>query len=173
MKIARVFACAVIAAALVGPELSRYRGERRLYQVNAAMQRYAGAQGSQGKGLLLRLSNDAARLRTYPGDWRPMTLAGTASMQAENPAQAAAQFQSAMALGERPELDLNLGLALRAAGDHDSARPYFVRGVWLSPWSAKHLPSIVAQNAEREVARLTKLLRAGKLRPEDLSINAQ
>ena len=173
MKIVRLVALVVIAAALVGPEFARYRGERRLYQLNGATQLYAGAPASQRKALLSRLSNDAARLRTYPGDWRPLTLAGSASMQVENPAQAATHFQSALALGERPELDLNLGLALRAAGDHDAARPYFVRGVWLSPWSAKHLPPIVAQNAEREVGRLTKLLRAGKLRPVDLSINEQ
>jgi tetratricopeptide (TPR) repeat protein len=168
VKIARLLAVVAIALALIAPEFARYRGERHLYQLNGAMQLYSAAPGAQRKALLLRLSNDAARLRTYPGDWRPLTLAGSASMQANNYAQAASHFQSALSHGERPELDLNLGLALRAAGDHDAARPYFVRGVWLSPASARHLPPIVAQNTELEVARLTKQLRAGKLRPEDL-----
>jgi tetratricopeptide (TPR) repeat protein len=175
MKIARVLVIWVIACAFIAPEIRRYAGERRLYRLTGAMQIFSTSPAllEQRNALLLRLSDDAARVATYPADWRPKTLAGAACMQAGAYRLAATLFESALLTGERPELDINLGLALLSAGDRSAALRSLVRGVWISPAVAASLPPAVANDVSHEVDRLTALLRAGQLRPDDLARKIQ
>lgn len=123
---------AAIAIILVLPEIPRYAGERRLRLVEATLTAIA-THAKDPAPLLRRLSDDAAATRTYPGDWRPIVAAGRASYLAGDYAQAIVLFESANAMGERPEVDVNLGMAHLQLGEADRAEASFGRALALSP----------------------------------------
>jgi O-antigen ligase len=80
--------------------------------------------------------------RTYPGDWRPLHDAASARFRRGEYARAAELFERANALGERPEIDMNLALALDHLGDHERAARLRARAVRVAPaLSAKPLPA--------------------------------
>jgi tetratricopeptide (TPR) repeat protein len=135
---------AVMTIALIVPEIARYAGERRLQLIEITMIAIA-SRAKEPVPLLRRLSEDAAATRTYPGDWRPLVAAGQASYLAGDYAQAVVYFERANAMGERPEIDVNLGLTLLKQGDTRRAEQLFARAVSLSPKLAKEIRRLRAQ----------------------------
>lgn len=80
--------------------------------------------------------------RTYPGDWRPLHDAAAAHFRRGDYAKAAELFERANALGERPEIDMNLALTLDHLGDHERAAQLRERAIRVAPiFSAKPLPA--------------------------------
>jgi tetratricopeptide (TPR) repeat protein len=142
MRELRRLVIVAILIALVLPEWIRYAGERRLARLTAAAQLFATRPelAPRRRQLLLRLSGDAERLRTFPGDWRPLNLAGSASFLAGDHDRAATLFLRALENGERPEILLNYGLARQAAGDTPTAEAAFARAVRVSPILAEGIP---------------------------------
>ncbi len=135
---------AILAALLVAcvvPELARYQGERRLRMVDATMQAIV-LRAKEPAPLLRRLSEDAAATRTYPGDWRPLVAAGSASYAAGDYAQAIELFERANSLGERPEIDINLGACFLKLGDTRRAEELFARALQMSPWLSSDVERI-------------------------------
>jgi tetratricopeptide (TPR) repeat protein len=129
---------AVVIIILVLPEIPRYAGERRLRMIEATMAAIV-TRARDPQPYLRRLSEDAEATRTYPGDWRPLVAAGRASYLAGDYAQSAVLFERASALGERPEIDVNLGLALLRRGETRRAEELFARAVALSPKLAEEI----------------------------------
>ena len=128
-------AIALVLIALALPELPRYRGERRLGGLTGFMNLIQNRSdlAQHRRAALLRVSVEAERTRTFPGDWRPLMLAGNASLLAGDDKRAAELFTRALENGERPEILASLGFALSAGGDQDRARALFGRAVQISP----------------------------------------
>jgi tetratricopeptide (TPR) repeat protein len=135
---------AALAVALVVPEFARYQGERRLRMVEGTLQAIV-TRAKDPAPLLRRLSTDAEATRTYPGDWRPVVAAGRASYLAGDYAQAVELFERANAMGERPEIDVNLGAALLKLGDEQRANASFERALLLSPKLAAEVAKLRAR----------------------------
>lgn len=123
---------AIVVVALVVPEFTRYQGERRLRLIDGTMVA-AAARVPEPAPILRRLADEAEATRTHPGDWRPLVTAGRARFLAGDYAQAAQLFERANALGERPEIDVNLGVTLLKLGEPERAEALFARAVKLSP----------------------------------------
>ncbi len=136
-------ALAIVAIVLVLPEVPRYAGERRQRLVELTLTAVA-TRAKDPVPLLRRLSDDALATRTYPGDWRPIVAAGRASYLAGDYAQAVGLFEQANALGERPEIDVNLGVALLQLGEQDRAQTSFERALRLSPALAPEIAKLRA-----------------------------
>jgi tetratricopeptide (TPR) repeat protein len=134
---------AIIAIVLALPEIPRYAGERRQRLVEATLTAVA-TRAKDPAPLLRRLSGDALATRTYPGDWRPIVAAGRASYLAGDYAQAVALFEQANAMGERPEIDVNLGIALLQLGEQERAEIAFERALRLSPALAPEITKLRA-----------------------------
>ena len=92
-----------------------------------------------------------------PNDSRPLILAGSARLVERRPAEALALYRRAPAIGERGEIDLNLGHAYELAGNRQAASAAVLRAVWVSPALISALPEQVqtplkaalAENARR------------------------
>jgi len=136
-------ALAALAMTLVFPELTRYRGERRLRHFDGIQQLAAAQpeQAAQRSVALRKITRQTLEVRTYPGDWRPAAIAAGILLRTGDAPGAAALYRQASAFGERPELDANLALALRAAGDSARAEELLFRAIWLSPALANLLPA--------------------------------
>lgn len=124
-------ALAILAIALFAPELSRYRGERRQARVEATLA--AAAPGRIPTSALARVSVAAEETITFPGDWRPLVTAGRASYAGGDYSRAVTLFQQANTLGERPEIQLNLGAAYLKLGDLQRADAAFARAIRIAP----------------------------------------
>lgn len=139
MKAAR-WIFALLAIACVVPELSRYTAERQLYILQGVL-----PIAQHDPTVLRRISNDAEHLRTYPGDWRPLNVAGTASLVAGDSDRAIALFSRALQLGERPEILANLGFAYQSRGDKVRASAAFARAVQIAPNIRMHIDRVNAR----------------------------
>jgi hypothetical protein len=156
-------------AALAYPELARYAAERRLTQVQVALEVVSRRPaGTQRTVALRRIAAEASALDTYPGDERPANAAGTATMLVGDPRRAADLFVAALAQGERPEILANLGLARAAAGEPESAAEAMLRAVWLSPQMLPALESRSGLLLRRRLRSLERRLAAGELTLADL-----
>lgn len=71
--------------------------------------------------------------RTHPGDWRPLHEAASAHFRRGDYAKAAELFERANALGERPEIDMNLALTLDRLGEHERAKRLRERAARVAP----------------------------------------
>lgn len=104
---------AVLVLLLLPQEITRYAGERALRR--------------------MRGSTAADSVRTYPGDWRPLTMAAEASFAKGDFARAASLYERANALGERPDVDVNLALTLARLGEKKRATATLERAFVLAP----------------------------------------
>lgn len=152
---------ALAAVVLLVPEFARYRGERHLARVQAAAQTI-GSNPQLALGLP-RLAAEAATIRTWPGDWRPSVTAGAAWFSARNADRAVEAFRSALEGGERPEVDINLGLALAMRGDQQGASAAIVRGAWVSPALLPSIQERTGADLRPTLAELERRLYAGTL----------
>ena len=136
MIAARVAFLVLILIALV-PEYYRYAAERLLYRTSSVVRAavFARPREATSKTAVLVEAASTARdaARALPGDWRPLTIAGGALLLAGRPDQAIETYRAALALGERPEIVLNMGRAYASSGRIDSARAAYLRAAWISP----------------------------------------
>jgi tetratricopeptide (TPR) repeat protein len=161
----RVALALVLVAALV-PELSRYLAERQLYRASAVLRSvFAGPREplESGGAVAWAASTAAAAAADLPGDWRPLNLAGSAWLLAGRADRALDRYRQALALGERPEIDVNVGRAHARLGRHDRAAAAFLRAGWVSPAVLSWLPIAPRDALRSELAALEQKLTAGRL----------
>lgn len=165
---ARAVAIAVAAllALAVVPELSRYAAERRLADVTATLQGIVagGRVVPEARPRLEALATIAsATADADPSDTRGLVAAGTAMLVAGDPREAERWYRSALARGERAEIDLNLARALALAGRQQDAEVALRRAVWVSPALIDTLPAAERPRLTSELAGLEARLRRGEL----------
>ncbi|HEV2063129.1 MAG TPA: O-antigen ligase family protein [Thermoanaerobaculia bacterium] len=164
--VVRLALVAVLAAAL-WPEIPRYAAERRLRAAQGALRfvLMRTTEVTDPPAALARVADLALGASgALPGDPRPYVLAGAARRAAGEGDRALELFRSALATGERAEIDLNLGRTSEALGRMDESRAWFIRGGWVSPpLLATLLPDIVGPIRE-EIARLEADLVSGRLK---------
>jgi O-antigen ligase len=163
--VARLALLAVLAAAL-WPEIPRYAAERRLRVAQDALQfvLMPTSQVTDSPAALARVADLALDTsRALPGDPRPFVLAGAARQAAGQGDRALELFRSALATGERAEIDLNLGRTSEALGRMDESRAWFIRGGWVSPPLLATLSPDVRRPTRKEIARLKADLVSGRL----------
>jgi hypothetical protein len=164
-RLRAALAIVALAAALV-PELPRYAAERRLYQAGALIRLVVArprAVSDPGRALEHVTMAAAAAARDLPGDPRPPMLEGAARLLARQPEQALARYRDAWALGERPEIAVNLGRAYALLGRPGDARAAYLRAGWASPAVLASLPPAVQALLHAELAEREANLRAGRL----------
>jgi len=160
-----VILAVLIVAALV-PELSRYAAERRLYQASAILRSVFARPhelANSGGVVAWAASTASAVAADLPGDWRPLNLAGSAWLLARRADLALDRYREALALGERPEIDANVGRAYASLGRHDRAAAAFLRAGWISPAVLSSLPRPSRDALRSELAALEQKLLTGRL----------
>jgi tetratricopeptide (TPR) repeat protein len=159
-------ALALIILVALTPELFRYAAERRLYYASTAVRlifvrRAAIADPSGAFAWAASVAGDAAG--SLPGDWRPLNLAGSALLLAGEPDRALERYREALALGERPEIDVNVGRAYASLGRNVQATAAFLRAGWISPGVLTSLPASTRDAVQSELRRLEQDLTSGRL----------
>ena len=159
-------ALALLLVVVLLPELSRYAAERRLYEVASVLQAVgSGSRGVPNPGVaamwaVSRATDVSSRL---PGDWRPFVLAGSGLLLIRQPDQALLRYRQALELGERPEIDFNIGRVYASLGLERHASAAFVRAAWISPALLLWLPPAKADSVSTELAKLQEALAEGRL----------
>jgi len=156
----------VLLAALLWPELGRYRAERELRLGTAELRRALATSRTteEARPALDRAAAHAiAAAPGLPQDPRPRVLAGSARLVAGRALEALDFYRDALATGERAEIDLNLGRSHAVAGERPEAQAALLRALWISPALSGSLPEPVAKRLSEEVTRLENELAAGLL----------
>jgi O-antigen ligase len=134
-----------LVAALV-PEFFRYRAERRLYEASSIFRSLLN-EGNAAMGETALLDATATRAMRaaegLAGDSRPLILAGSARLLQRRPNEALTLYRRALRIGERAEIDLNIGRALALAGNQRAASAAILRAVWINPALISALPDQV------------------------------
>ena len=170
MKALRLLRGLLLAAVLLralGPEAGRYRAERLLRVGTGALRQLVNhpEEVADPRGALSRIQDLAfSAAPDLPGDSRAWILAGSTRRVAGEPGRAIQLYRDALALGERAEIDVNIGGAFEAEGEMAKSRAAFLRALWISPaLSSAILPDIVHELTP-EIQRLEAELRAGRLK---------
>lgn len=167
MKLLRGLLLAGVFAWALAPELPRYLAERRLRPATDAL-RYLVTHPrdvSDPVGALERIEQIALSAAPgLPGDSRPWILAGSSRLAAGNPDRAVDLYRTALGLGERAEIDLNLGRALESRGEPQKAMAAYLRAVWIAPALFPALLPDVEVPLHAEYGRLLVELQSGRLR---------
>jgi tetratricopeptide (TPR) repeat protein len=166
LRVLRGLALAGVLALAAAPEFRRYKAERLLRLGTEALRTLVRSPGevADPKGALSRIEQLAlAAAPALPGDSRPWLLAGSTRLVGGEPDQALAHYRRGLALGERAEIDINMGRAYEGLGDTEASRRAFLRAVWISPPLLNSLLPDVAREIRPEIDRYEQLLRAGKL----------
>ena len=79
------------------------------------------------------LANVVPKLRWLPYSWSAALIAGNLAVDAGDTRAALASFDRALALAERPEVQFDVGVALRQAGDPEAGLEHLLRAVQLNP----------------------------------------
>lgn len=176
MKIAVAIAPGLALFIALIPEFNRYGGERHLYRATSLFQSLLRTHAAENQGAVFELAVASANAATdsLPGDSRPLILAGSLRLFAHRPTEALAIYRKAFDLGERPEIDLNLGLAFEMNGNHPSASAAILRAAWISPAVILALPENLKAPLQAAIAHDAELLRHRRLGtppplPADLS----
>jgi O-antigen ligase len=160
----------LLAGALLwalAPELPRYRAERLLRPATDALRYLVTHPGevSDSAGALGRIEQLALSAASgLPGDSRPWILAGSSRLAAGNSDRALDFYRTAFGLGERAEIDLNIGRALESRGEPEKAMAAYLRAVWIAPALIPALLPDVQAPLRAEYSRLLAELRSGRLR---------
>lgn len=164
MKLVGRLAVVAVLVAAVLPEVSRWLATRRLYRATSALRIVlAGGAPDPAAALTWAEAEAAGAARDLPGDPAPLAAAGAARLIAKDPAGALRWYGRAMALGERAEIDLNIGRALMMQRDLHGAQVAFLRAGWLDPKLLAELPEVARKPLEAELDRLSGLLATGQL----------
>lgn len=166
MRILRGFLLAGVLAWALAPEIPRYAAERVLRPATDSLRYLVSHPGevSDPRGALDRIQEIAlAAAPGLPGDSRPLVLAGSCRLVGADTAGALDFYRKALDLGERPEIDLNVGRAHEGNGETEKAAAAFLRAVWISPALAPALLPDLKIQALLEYQRLETELRAGRL----------
>jgi tetratricopeptide (TPR) repeat protein len=149
------------------PELPRYRAERILHASSDAL-RYLvthPADVADPRGALERIEQAAlSAAASLPADSRPWIIAGSSRLVASNAGGALEHYRTALGLGERAEIDLNIGRAWETRGDPQKAMTAYLRAVWIAPALFPALLPDVQALLRTEYDRLLGDLQAGRLR---------
>ncbi len=165
MKVAFVVMLSLLLTLALVPEFGRYASEHHLYRATAVFQLMLHEKTAENPSTLFEVaasSADAAG-KGMPGDSRPLILAGSLRLFARQPTEALAFYQKAFRLGERPEIDLNLGRTYEMLGDHPSASMAIVRAAWVSPAIIMQLPENLKAPVRAAIAQDEKMLRERRL----------
>ena len=148
------------------PELPRYRAERILHSASDAL-RYLithPADVADPRGALERIEHAALSAAAgLPADSRPWILAGSSRLVASNADGALELYRTALRLGERAEIDLNMGRAWETRGDSQKAMAAWLRAVWIAPALFPALLPDVQASLRTEYDRRLGDLQAGRL----------
>jgi hypothetical protein len=161
----RVAAALLLLLAIV-PELSRYAAERRLYRATAVTKTVAARPSEVPDPLRALAWAEAMASGTasdLPGDGRPFNIAGSAQLFSGAAGRALDTFRRGLALGERPELDLNVGRAYASLGRREPALAATLRGVWVSPGLLPLLPRGTQEVLRPALTALEEQLVSGAL----------
>jgi tetratricopeptide (TPR) repeat protein len=159
-------AFALVILAALTPELFRYAAERRLYRASTVVRLVFVRHpmiANPGGAVAWAASVAADAAGSLPGDWRPLNLAGSALLLADQPDRALERYREALALGERPEIDVNVGRAYTSLGRNDQATAAFLRAGWVSPAVLASLPASTRAALQPELRRLEQELTSGRL----------
>ena len=165
MKRAASIAFVALLALLLAPEFRRYAAERRVGFATAAFRSLVekSSDPETPRRILavgeLALSTTAA----LPGDPRPWMVAASSCLVTGQPERALEYYRSAMATGERAEIDLNLGRAYAHLSRKESADAAFLRAGWISPEILGALPEDQKGPLLAEITKLSDQLRDGRL----------
>ncbi len=163
----RVAGLVLVAAlvALVAPELSRYRAERRVGYATSAFRALLDRAGDPETAQNIRAVGALAlsSAGALPGDPRPWMLVGSSFLVTGQPERALEFYREAFSTGERSEIDLNLGRVYGLLRRPESERAAYVRAGWVSPDILASLPDAARTRAQAEIERLTVALSEGRL----------
>jgi hypothetical protein len=163
----RLFAIAISMALIfaIVPEFSRYRGEHRLYRATALFRAILDDQAGSSRDEMFNaaLTSATEAANSLNDDSRPLIVAGSLLLFAEQPASALVFYRRALALGERAEIDLNMGRAYEMAGDRVSASAAILRAAWVNPPIVSELPENVQAAVQAALAQNQELLRQDRL----------
>ena len=159
-------AIAILAVAMLWPELERYRAEWALADANVRLA--AVLDGTLKGGAAVAATQDALRiaqtaLSALPGDPRGIQSASVALLLLRRGEQAIALLEPAVAAGERPELTLDLGRARGISGDEKGANAAFLRTAWANPSAIATLPKSMRGPLLDQVKALEQQLHDGQL----------
>jgi tetratricopeptide (TPR) repeat protein len=150
------------AAWAIAPQFNRYRAKIELQRCERAVLAVAQVDPGMRRRALPAvreaLESVAARL---PSDVRPAYLLGTSALLLGEPGEAIEKLRRALAIEERPEIDLNLSRAHAAAGDAEAAAQDALRAVWLSPALRRQVPAPAQAAVDDQIAELERELRSG------------
>lgn len=164
---------ATLLAALA-PEVARYRAEHKLYRVTGgfyAVRADPKRVADPVKTLDWLTSEALAAADDLPGDPRPWMVAAGAQLMARKTGAAIELYRRVLALGERPEIELNLGQAYMMLGDRERATAALLRAGWVNPAILATIPAIASEpilEALRE--REARLVAGGLTAPPPSSL---
>ncbi|HEY3173661.1 MAG TPA: hypothetical protein VGK86_13920 [Thermoanaerobaculia bacterium] len=166
MRVARAVGLALLLAFLFGPEIPRYRAERRLGSASAAF-RYLLDRPTEvhdTPAILDRITDAAvAAAADLPGDSRAWVLAGSCQLVNRHADRALDLYREALGVEERAEIHLNVGRVHALSGKPDAAEAAFLRAVWISPALLSAVPQEFAGGVSTELRRMEAELSAGRL----------
>jgi hypothetical protein len=165
VKVLRVLLGAMLLVCL-WPEAPRYLAQWRLADASVRLERILSGQvtGADAVASAQRAALQANAARSgLPWDASVALLEGTALLLLQQGVAAQQVFVQAIAIGERPELTLNLGRALALLGDETGAQQAFLRAAWAAPQSLSTMPRATREALLRQVDAWERQLRAGEL----------
>jgi tetratricopeptide (TPR) repeat protein len=165
MRLLRAALALAVLAAFAAPELPRYAAERRVGFATAAFRSLVARNEDPETARNIAAIGELALSTAgdLPGDPRPWMVAGSSCLVTNRPERALEYYREAFATGERAEIDLNLGRAYALLKRQDAAETAFLRAGWISPEILASLPETMRAPLLAEVARLSGLLRQGRL----------
>lgn len=165
MKIALIAVFDLLLVLALLPEFNRYGGEHSLYRVTALFQAMLHGEAAENRSAVYEraVALAASATESLPGDSRPVIVEGSLRLFARQPAEALAMYRQALDIGERPEVDLNLGRAYEMLGDHPAASAAILRAAWISPAIISELPDNLREPVQNAIAQEEELLRHRRL----------
>lgn len=150
-------------AAIAVPEGRRLRAEHALREASSGLRAYLQQRPATPSLEILNHSEALAlsAASDLPGDSRPWLVAGAARLAARQTRPALEHYCHALSLGERAEIDLNIGRALAIEDDRPRAFEAFMRAAWLSPALMPAMPNAAQPLVERRLGELGLLLTQG------------